>query len=306
MSRRIGLVANPTAGHGRGGRLLSEVHRGLSAQGREVVDLSATTFADALHNARAGLVASLDAVVVMGGDGMVHLGANVLAGTATPMGVIAVGSGNDAATALGLPVHDVDAALAVIDRALDRGTPRRIDAVAVSTPGRSTHRWYVSALCTGIDAAVADHATRLSWPGGGGRYVRAMLAELASFTPYGFRITADGHTWEQAATLVTVANTSMFGGGMRIAPEAEPDDGLIDLVVVDGISRTTLLRVFPRIYSGRHVTHPAVNIRRVRSVRLEPLTSAGANPPLAIADGERVTALPLQLDVHPAALGVLA
>ena len=306
MTRRVGVVANPTAGHGRARRVIAEVHRGLDAQDREVVDLSGSGYPEALARARAGLVAGLDAVVVVGGDGMAHLGANVLAGTGVPLGIVAVGSGNDVAAALDLPVHDVPAALAVVERGLRGGETREIDAVAVSEPGGATHRWYISALCSGIDAAVADHAARLSWPSGGGRYVRALLAELTAFTPYGYRITADGHTWEQSATLVTVANTAMFGGGMRIAPDARPDDGLLDLVVADGVSRTTLMRVFPRIYRGRHVGHPAVSIRRARSVRIEPLTALGANPPAAIADGERVTALPLQCDVHPAALRVLA
>lgn len=306
MTQRVGVVANPTAGHGRAHRLIGEVRRGLATAGREVVDLSGDSFDDALARSRAGLAAGLDAVVVVGGDGMVHLGANVLAGTGVPMGIVAVGSGNDVAAALELPTHDVAASLAGIEESLRLGRSRPIDAVAVSTPGEAPHRWYVSALCTGIDAAVADHATRLSWPSGGGRYVRAVLAELFAFAPYGYRITADGRTWEQSATLVTVANTAMFGGGMRIAPGARPDDGLLDLVVADGVSRATLLRVFPTIYSGRHVAHPAVSIRQVRSVRLEPLTRRGANPPVAIADGERVTALPLQCDVHPAALRVLA
>lgn len=306
MTHRVGVVANPTAGHGRARRVIADVHRGLTTAGHRVVDLSGSSYGQALARSRAGLAAGLDAVVVVGGDGMAHLGANVLAGTGVPLGIVAVGSGNDVAAALGLPVHDVPAALDTLRRGLTGGRVREVDAVAVSTPGGATRRWYLSALCTGIDAAVADHATRLRWPSGGGRYVRALLAELTAFTPYGYRITADGHTWEQAATLVTVANTSMFGGGMRIAPDARPDDGLLDLVVADGVSRSTLVRVFPRIYAGRHLGHPAVSVRRVRSVRVEPCTAMGANPPAAVADGERVTALPLQCDVHPAALRVLA
>ncbi len=307
MSHRVGVVANPTAGRGRAARARSEVLTGLTEAGHEPLDLTGRDYADALSRARAALAEGLDAVVVVGGDGMVNLGANVLAGTGVPLGIVAVGSGNDIAGALGLPVHDVPASLATLRRALtaDDGV-RQVDAVAVSTPGEPTSRWYVSSLCAGLDAAVAHHATCLRWPRNGGRYVRAVFAELSAFRPYGFRITADGETWEQEATLVTVSNTPLFGGGMRVAPGAVPDDGLLDLVTARGLSRPAVVRLFPLLFSGRHVDHPAVSVRRARSVRIEPFTALGANPPVAIVDGEPLTALPLQCDVHPRALSVLA
>ncbi|MBD8062398.1 diacylglycerol/lipid kinase family protein [Oceanitalea stevensii] len=307
MSRRIGVVTNPTAGRGRAARSREEVLAGLGEAGHEPLDLTGRDYADALSRARAALADGLDAVVVVGGDGMVNLGANVLAGTGVPLGIVAVGSGNDIAGALGLPVHDVPAALAVLRRALtDDDGARQVDAVAVSTPGQPTSRWYVSSLCAGLDAAVAHHASRLRWPRDGGRYVRAIFSELSAFRPYGFRITADGETWEQEATLVTVSNTPLFGGGMKVAPGAVPDDGLLDLVTASGLSRPAVVRLFPLLFSGRHVDHPAVRVRRARSVRIEPFTALGANPPVAIVDGEPLTALPLQCDVHPRALSVLA
>ncbi|WP_413450118.1 diacylglycerol kinase family protein [Georgenia phoenicis] len=307
MSRRVGVVCNPTAGRGRAARSRSAVLDGLAAAGHAPLDLTGRDYADALSRARAALAEGLDAVVVVGGDGMVNLGANVLAGTGVPLGIVAVGSGNDIAGALGLPVHDVPASLAVLHRALTAGDGvRQVDAVAVSTPGEPTSRWYVSSLCAGLDAAVTHHAARLRWPRDGGRYVRAVFGQLSAFRPYGFRITADGETWEQDATLVTVSNTPLFGGGMRVAPGAEADDGLLDLVVARGLSRSAVVRLFPLLFSGRHVDHPAVTVRRARSVRLEPLAALGANPPVAIVDGEPLTALPLQCDVHPRALSVLA
>ncbi|WP_324653919.1 diacylglycerol/lipid kinase family protein [Georgenia sp. H159] len=305
MSDRVGVVCNPTAGHGRAARARADVLAGITATGREALDLTGRDFAEGLARARAALADGLDAVVVVGGDGMVHLGANVVVGTGVPLGVVAVGSGNDIATALGLPVHDVAASVSVLQDTLGTGG-RLIDAVAVSSPGEAASRWYVSSLCAGLDAAVADHAARLRWPRDGGRYVRAIFAELSAFRPYGFRITADGETWEQDATLVTVSNTPLFGGGMRVAPDAVPDDGLLELVTARGLPRHAVVRLFPLLFSGRHVHHPAVQVRRVRSVRIEPCTPLGANPPVAIVDGERLAALPLQCDVHPRALRVLA
>jgi len=307
VTGRVGVVCNPTAGHGRAARARAAVLAGLAAAGHDAVDLTGRDFADALSRTRSALADGLDAVVVVGGDGMVHLGANVVTGTSVPLGIVAVGSGNDIAGALGLPVHDVAASVDVLRRALaaDDGA-RPVDAVAVSTPGEAPTRWYVSSLCAGLDAAVAEHAARLRWPRNGGRYVRAIFGELSAFRPYGFRITADGETWEQDATLVTVSNTPLFGGGMKVAPDARPDDGLLDLVTAHGLARHQVVRLFPLLFSGRHVDHPAVEVRRVRSVRVEPFTELGANPPVAIVDGEVLRALPLQCDVHPRALRVLA
>lgn len=316
---RVGLVINGSAGKGRAGKVAHEVREGLAAAGLDALDLSGPDLAGATSRARAGLARGLDALVVVGGDGMVHLGVNVVAGTGVPLGIVAVGSGNDVARDLALPVHDVGASVALIRDALGaagtagQGTDgpyrpwvRALDAVAVSRPGGPTEHWYMAVLSCGIDAAVNDRANRLSWPAGAGRYVRALVSEVSAFKPFGYRLTMDGRVWEGAGTLVAVANTRSFGGGMHIAPDAEPDDGLLDVVIADGLSRSALLRVFPRLYRGTHASHPAVQVRRARSVLIEPLISHGAMPPVAFADGERLDALPLQCDLHPGAVRVLA
>ncbi|WP_264372479.1 diacylglycerol/lipid kinase family protein [Georgenia subflava] len=315
-------MVNPTAGTGRGGKVRDRVLGGLAAAGLRAVDLSGADLDSAVARARSGLAQGLDALVVVGGDGMAHLGVNVVAGTGVPLGIVAVGSGNDVARDLALPVHDVDASVAVIRDGLAAaawsasptpgGPPagaagtRMLDAVAVSRPGELPDHWYLAVFSCGIDAAVNDRANRMTWPPGGGRYVRALLAELGSFEPYGYRVTMDGEVWEGPGTLVAVANIRRFGGGMHIAPDAEPDDGLLDVVIADGLTRSELLRIFPRVYRGTHLSHPAVHVRRARSVLVEPLPSAGGEPPVAFADGERLDALPLQCDLHPRAVGVLA
>ncbi|PFG38024.1 diacylglycerol kinase (ATP) [Georgenia soli] len=320
---RVGLVLNPTSGRGRGAKVRERVTAGLAAAGLDAVDLSGPDLAAATSRARAGLAQGLDALVVVGGDGMVHLGANVVAGTGVPLGIVAVGTGNDVARDLGLPVHDVDASLALVrdglaalagvttaERSATSDGPaaagvRMVDAVAVSRPGGPTEHWFMAVFSCGIDAAVNDRANRMTWPADGGRYVRALLAELGGFRPFGYRVTMDGEVWEGDGTLVAVANTRSFGGGLLIAPDAEPDDGFLEVVIADGLRRGQLLRIFPRLYRGTHVSHPAVQVRRVRSVLIEPLLSRGAAPPVAFADGERLDALPLQCDLHPRAVGVL-
>ncbi|AEE46081.1 diacylglycerol/lipid kinase family protein [Cellulomonas fimi] len=303
--RHVGVVVNPTAGRGRGARVGRRVHELLTARGTKVEDLSAPTLAQATDRARAAAVRGLDALVVVGGDGIVHLGVNVVAGTGLPLGVVAAGTGNDMARALGLPRGDVDAAVAVVERALHDG-PRRVDAVRVGTPEHSAHEWYLGVLSCGIDAAVNARANRLTWPGGSARYVRALAAELAGFRPYGYRVTLDDRTWESPGTLVAIANAPWFGGGLQIAPDARMDDGLLDVVVAGPLSRRAVTGIFPGIYRGRHVHHPAVQVLRARSVLVEPVAAHGAVPPAAFADGERVGPLPLRVQVDPGALAVLA
>lgn len=300
---RLGLLINPTAGRGGADRHVAECLRALAKY--DIVQLSRPSYAEAAATARSALTEGLDGLVVVGGDGMVHLGANVLAGTSVPLGIVAVGSGNDVAGALGLPVHDVAGSLDVITSALARGEYRAVDAVAVSRPGRPPHHWYVSSLCTAIEAAVAQRATTLRWPRHGGRYVRAALREVATFRPYGLRIVADGERWQGPVTLAVVASTAVFGGGMRIAPEARPESGTMELVIAAPLARRRLLRLLPKLYSGGHIGHPAVTVRRVHSVRIERSPGVGRPPPPALADGELVGHLPLQCDIHPGALRVL-
>ncbi|BDZ43622.1 hypothetical protein GCM10025865_29210 [Paraoerskovia sediminicola] len=332
---RLGVVVNPTAGGGRGLRTGREAIRLLDAAGHDVVNLSATTAAGALGNARsavrhrstgagtgtgtgagergpvmstpapvgAPVAAPIDALVVVGGDGMVHLGVNAVAGTGVPLGIVATGSGNDSASVLGLPVRDVPASAVAIARGLEGG-PRVVDAGHVrSADGRET--WFCGALSAGLDAAINARANALTWPGGPARYVRAAASELRGFVPYGYRIVADDRVWESPGTLVAVANGPRIGGGIRIAPTAVIDDGLLDVVVAAPFGRLRVARIFPGLYRGRHLAVEGVQTFRARRVTIEP-TTAGAPPPVAFADGETVGALPVTVEVRPGALHVLA
>jgi diacylglycerol kinase (ATP) len=304
---RLGVVVNPTAGHGRGaarGARFTEAARG---RGHDVVDLSGPDAATAVRQARQAVVDGLDALVVVGGDGMVHLGAGIVAGTDLPLAVVPAGSGNDIARVNRLPTHDPVAALTTVERALDRGADgvRALDAVSVGPPGYAQREWYLGVLSCGVDAAVNARANTLTRPRGTARYVRALLTELRTFRPYGFRLTLDdGTTWESTGTLVAVANAPQFGGGMRIAPDARMDDGLLDVLVAGPLSRAELLAVFPRVFSGSHVHHPACTVLRTRSVLVEP-SAVGPPPPVAYADGERLGPLPMRAEVVPGAVHLL-
>lgn len=301
---RLGVLVNPTAGQGRGAGRGDVVLRSLRARGHDVVDLTAGSADAALRRARQAVVDGLDALVAVGGDGMVHLGANVVAGTDLPLGIVAAGNGNDIARAAGLPRHDVEASVRGLEAGLETGG-RAIDAVRIGPPGYLTHEWFLGVLSCGIDAAVNERANTLTWPRGTGRYVRALGTVLRTFRPYGYRVTVDDQVWESPGTLVAIANGTSIGGGMRIAPDAVMDDGLLDVVIAGPLSRAGVAAIFPRVYPGRHLSHPACTVLRGRTVLVEP-SPVGPPPPPAFADGERLGPLPMLAQVSPGAVRLLA
>jgi diacylglycerol kinase (ATP) len=292
VTRRIALLVNPVSGKGRGARLLAPVGDRLRAAGVDV-DVIVGRDADEAFDLVRTVVAGdpgVDGVVAVGGDGLVNLAVQVVAGTAVPLGIIPAGSGNDVARALGIPRGDP---LAAADLVL-AGTTRAIDL------GRADGRWFAGVLGSGFDSMVNERANRMSWPTGRSRYNLAILAELRVFRPVPFVLELDGERWETEAMLVAVGNGSSYGGGMRVCPDARLDDGLLDVTVLGPISKPEFLRVFPSVYKGTHVHHRAVTVRRARTVVL---SSPGVT---AYADGERVAALPVRCDAVPAALQVFS
>jgi diacylglycerol kinase (ATP) len=294
VGKRIGLVVNPTSGKNRGGALGIEVASRLRAHGHEVLELSDET-ADAARDRAIGAIAQgIDVLAVAGGDGMVHLGVNLCADTKTPLAIIAAGTGNDIARGLGLPVHDPIGAADVVGS----GIPRQID-VARHVDARGDVRWFAGVLGAGFDSLVNERANTWPWPKGRMRYNLAIARELPGFRAIPYAVTVDGVRHETAAMLVTVGNGQSYGGGMRVCPDASFDDGLLDVMVLHDISTMEFLKVFPTVFKGTHVRHPAVEILRGREVTLE------AEGIVAYADGERFLPLPLTLEVVPAALTVM-
>ncbi|WP_299448093.1 YegS/Rv2252/BmrU family lipid kinase [uncultured Phycicoccus sp.] len=293
---RLGLIVNPTSGRNSGRRIGLEALTLLRAAGTEVLDLSAADARGALEHGRAAIAdRAVDAIVVAGGDGMVHLGANLCAGTDVPLGVIAAGTGNDIARELGLPVRD---AAKAVERIL-HGRTRPVDAGRLVTAA-GEERWFAGVLAAGFDAVVNERANQWRWPKGPMRYNLAIMRELPVFRPLPYVLTLDGQRMDTDAMLVAVGNGPAYGGGMRVTPDAAFDDGLFDVLVLHRIPVHEFLRVFPKVFTGAHTGHPAVEIVRARTVRLE------ARGIVAYADGERFAPLPVDLEVVPGALSVLA
>ena len=289
-SREIALLTNPTAGKGKGEKVRDRAVARLRDAGLGVRSLQGRDASEALDLARQCVADGVDALVVCGGDGMVHLAVQALAGTGTPLGIVPAGTGNDVARYFDLPRKDPDAA---VDRVVAWHT-RRIDLA------RSGSQYFVTVLAAGFDAVVNERARRMRWPRGQMRYNLAVLRELPVFRPIPYVIELDGRRLETRAMLVAVANTTSFGGGMKVCPGADVADGLLDVMVVHALSIPSFLRVFPKVYSGAHTTHPAVEIHRARRVRLE---ASGIH---SQADGETFADLPIDAEVVPGALRVVA
>lgn len=285
----IAVLVNPTAGKGRGAHYSVPVAERLSGAGFDVQVLVGDDGVDALRLAREAVAREVQALVVVGGDGMVHIGFNAVAGTSVPLGLVPAGSGNDYARMVGLPVHEP---VAATDHIIG-DEPVPVDA------GLAGDEWFGCVLSAGFDSMVNERANRMRWPKGHARYDISMLMELGVFKPLPFRLVVDGREIQTEAMLVAVGNAASYGGGMRVCPGARLDDGRFYVTVLNRISKPEFLRVFPRVYKGTHIEHPAVSVYEASELTLE------APGVVAYADGERITPLPLRVRTVPAAVQML-
>jgi diacylglycerol kinase (ATP) len=289
VPEQIALLTNPTAGKGRAGRVSALVAPRLRDAGFAVRELAGRDPDEALDLARGCVADGVQTLVVIGGDGMVHLAVQALAGSTTRLGLVPAGTGNDVARNLDLPRKDPLAATDVVIR----GRERSIDLARIGA------RYFVTVLAAGFDAIVNERANQMTWPRGQMRYNLAALAELRTFAPIPYVLEVDGAVHRFEASTVAVGNGPSFGGGLRIAEGALLDDALLDVVVIAPMSRREFLRTYPKLFKGTHVHHPKYTHYLARTV------TVAAPGVLAYADGERIAALPLTVEVVPRALRVL-
>lgn len=295
--KRLGVIINPAAGNGagkiEGEKAITELQRET-----EVLDLTGDSLADSERKAKQAIEDHvIDGLVVVGGDGMAHLGINLCADADIPLGIVAAGTGNDAARALGLPIGDSVAGARVVLNNLRQ--PRVVDLVrAESSTGAF---WYFGSLSVDFVALVNQRANSWKWPKGPSRYKWAMIAELAAFKPVKYHAIIDGVQKDFEAMLCSIGNSPFFGGGMKVAPKAKIDDGLLDIFIVNKISRFELIKVFPKVYTGEHITHPAVEFIAAKQVTLSSQTQMPA-----FSDGEPVGFAPVTAQIAPGALKVYA
>jgi diacylglycerol kinase (ATP) len=281
------LFANPRSGRGKGARVLTIVETYLKNHNEQFITVSTNSLKESLTLLAQSIDENQNAkVVVIGGDGMVHAAINSFNGN--PIGVIPAGTGNDFARALGLPLEDPERNI----RNVLSATLENVDL------GKVGNQYFAAICSTGFDSIVNERANKLRWPHGKMKYNIAMLLELTRFKPRSYDIVIDGKLTQTRAMLIAIANGLSYGGGMKVCPNAQLQDGLLDIMILAPVSKFEFIRIFPSVFKGKHVTHPAVSISQGRSVQI----SAKA---VAYADGERVGPLPLDISISPNRLKVL-
>jgi diacylglycerol kinase (ATP) len=289
-SPEIAFLTNPSAGRGKGRRARDIAVPRLRAAGLVVRSIEGRDAHEALDLARQSVADGIAGLVVCGGDGLVHLGAQAVAETGVPLGIVPAGTGNDVARYLDLPRTDPAAAADVVIA----GGRRTLDLA------RTGDTYFVTVLAAGFDAVVNERANAMTWPRGQMRYNLATIAELRTFSPLSYTLDLDGQAHEVEAMLVAVGNGPSFGGGLRITEGALLDDGLLDVVVIRPMSKLGLVRAYPKLFKGTHVTLPEYEHHRVKQVTV---STPGI---IAYADGERLGPLPVTVEAVSGALEVFA
>ncbi len=293
MDRRLQLVVNPVAGGGRASRLLPGVEAALRSAGHDlrVTPTRSLEHADELAEQA---VADDRVVVAMGGDGLVGRVAGRVARAGGLLAVVPGGRGNDFCRAVGLP-RDAVAACAVVGS----GVERAVDLGEVVSRG-SAPAPFLGIASVGFDSDVQERVLTNRVPLGQLVYLVGSLAVVAGWRHARFTGTADGEPFSVTGWSAAVANSGVYGGGMRLAPDASVDDGLLDLVTIAATPRRTFLAALPELFRGTHVRRPNIEVRPVRTVALD------ADRPFRVfADGDPVGTLPCTITVRPGALRVL-
>lgn len=288
------VIVNPVAGRRKGARLRQVALEFLRSQAEcEVVETRLPGHATEL--ARQAAAAGCELVLAIGGDGTWRETAAGLSGSATALGLIPVGSGNDLCRTLGVP-RDVRAAC----RVALRGSVRRLDAVRLRAEGIDT--LFINAAGFGFDAAVVAEALKLKGLRGLPLYLGAVLKAVGSYDCPETVVRTPDREWRRPLLLVAAANGRFYGGGMKMAPGAEPDDGLLEICIIDAVSRLRICQCLPRFIKGTHLELPEVTMARASSLVIE--TRAGMPVQL---DGDLLaagTATRFELTVLPKAVAV--
>ena len=281
------LVINPVSGQGNGARLGTYVAGYLNSRaiayeiiiGRNSIDHGdlLQRFLDRQPNCTG--------VIAVGGDGLLHLVLQKNVPAQIPLAVIPAGTGNDFVRTLGWSLTDIDQ---ILEKVLTTA-PRSIDL------GLVDGEWFGAILSTGFDSVVNERANAMSWPKGPMKYNVAIAFELPSFKPRHYEITLDDRTISTEAMLIAVSNGCSYGGGMLVCPQADISDGLFDVMVLHPISKLEFIKVFPKVFKGTHISHPAVEIVRSKKVSI-------AADAVAYADGERIGQLPVSAECISGAL----
>ena len=301
MSRNFTFLVNPASGGGAAPQAVVPVARLLREAGARV-EVSYSPGPHAMRDLLAGAISRGDVVVSVGGDGMLSSLAGPVCRAGGTLAVLPAGRGNDFARMLGLPDDPAGQAELLLT-----GGERRVDLLDLTLP-RAEPRTVAGSVYAGVDAHAAEIVDRARLPRSV-QYPWAAVRSLATYQPGRYLLSVDGAEREYAAATVVVANSAYYGKGMKIAPDALIDDGLLDVVVIEAASRIELLRALPTVYDGEHVHRPEVTVLRGKRVELRgesrtPIPLGGDGEPLGALPGPG--AEPAVVEVRPGVLSILA
>jgi YegS/Rv2252/BmrU family lipid kinase len=283
------LLVNPSAGGGRAAKRLPEAQRALDDRGIQHRVVLTRGLEHGREEARAAADAG-ETVIVMSGDGLIGQIGGTLAEGPGVLAILPGGRGNDLARVLGIPTEIRGAADVIAARSL-----REIDV------GEINDKRFLCIASCGFDSDANRIANEARLVKGQAVYLYAALRALAEWKPARFTLTLDGERVEYTGYSVAVANSQAYGGGMFVAPDAELDDGRLDVVWITQVGKLRYLANLPKVFKGTHVENPEVVVRRAAEVRIE------ADRPFAVyADGDHIADLPATLRVIPRALRVVA
>jgi diacylglycerol kinase (ATP) len=287
------VVANPTAGHGKAGRLIGKVSTALHRLRVPHEIRVSESGPDLERMARAAADGGAGIVAALGGDGTASLAANGILGTGTALAALPAGTGDDFAKAIG--AGKLDTAVGLL------ANPKTVDLDVIEVTTGAEKRSFVNIAGAGFDSEVNETANGMTVKlGATGTYIAALLRTLSRYSPASFTIQVDDERMALDAMLVEVGNGRWTGGGMKVLPSALMNDGLLDVCIVEALSKPAFLRAFPRVFLGSHTTHPKVRMRTGTRVQVEANRRV-----LVYADGELVGSLPAIFEVRPAALPVV-
>ena len=282
------LVINPVSGQGKGTTVGTYVAGYLNQHTIDFTIVTGNSSIALSDHLRTFISKNPDCegVIAVGGDGLMHIALQLVVPSQIPFTIIPAGTGNDFVRTLGWDLEAIDKQLnQVITTA-----PSPIDL------GLVDGEWFGAILSTGFDSVVNEKANTMSWPKGPMKYNAAIAIELPRFKPRHYEITLDDRTISTEAMLIAVANGRSYGAGMLVCPNANISDGLFDVMVLHPISKFEFMKVFPQVFAGTHISHPAVEIVRSKNVRIE-------SKAVAYSDGERIGQLPIAAEcIHDAAL----
>jgi diacylglycerol kinase (ATP) len=281
------LVINPVAGQGKGTTVGTYVAGWLSQRDIPYTIITGNSSV-ALNDHLSSFIEKFpdtSGVIAVGGDGLLHNILQRLVPAQIPLSIIPAGTGNDFVRTLGWKLDSFDEQL----EAVTTQSPTSMDL------GLVDGEWFGAILSTGFDSVVNEKANTMGWPKGPMKYNAAIAVELPRFKPRHYEITLDDRRMSTEAMLIAVANGRSYGGGMLVCPNANIVDGLFDVMVLHPVSTIEFMKVFPRVFAGTHVSHPAVEIVRSRSVIIEAKA-------VAYADGERIGQLPIVAECIQGAL----